>query len=93
MRKLLYNSVDKPVEELATLVYHHFGKAPMGWTGIDKLTEYAHNEQFVERVLELYHYVSTHDEILRVHNHSALCYHMPRHRAVNSSRNQQKSFT
>jgi len=65
MRKLLYNSVDKPVEELATLVYHHFGKAPMGWTGIDKLTEYAHNEQFVERVLELYHYVSTHDEILR----------------------------
>ncbi len=65
MRKTLYSSVDKPVEELATLVYHHFGKAPMGWTGIDKLTEYAHNEQFVDRVLDLYHYVSTHNELLR----------------------------
>lgn len=65
MEKKIYNSVDKPVEELATLVYHHFGKNPMGWTGIDKLTEYAHNEQFVERVLALYRYVSTHDEILR----------------------------
>lgn len=65
MRKTLYSSVDKPVEELATLVYHHFGKAPMGWTGIDKLTEYAHNEQFVERVLALYQYVSTHNELLR----------------------------
>ncbi len=54
MRKNLYNSVDTPVKELATLVYHHFGKAPMGWTGIDKLTEYAHNEQFVERVFDLY---------------------------------------
>ena len=65
MRKTLYGSVDKPVAELATLVYHHFGKAPMGWTGIDKLTEYAHNEQFVERVLALYHHASTHDELLR----------------------------
>ena len=65
MRKTLYSSVDKPVEELATLVYHHFGKAPMGWTGIDKLTEYAHNDQFVERVLALYRYVSTHDELLQ----------------------------
>lgn len=65
MRKTLYGSVDKPVAELATLVYHHFGKAPMGWTGIDKLTEYAHNEQFVERVLALYLHASTHDELLR----------------------------
>lgn len=64
MLKAPYKSVDKPVEELATLVYHHFGKAPMGWTGIDKLTEYAHNEQFVERVLELFRYVSSHDDIL-----------------------------
>ena len=65
MRKNLYNSVDTPVKELATLVYHHFGKAPMGWTGIDKLTEYAHNEQFVERVFDLYRYVSTHEQLLR----------------------------
>lgn len=65
MRKNLYNSVDMPVKELATLVYHHFGKAPMGWTGIDKLTEYAHNEQFVQRVLALYEYVSSHDHLLR----------------------------
>lgn len=65
MFKSFYDSVDKPVEELATLVYHHFGKAPMGWTGIDKLTEYAHNEQFVERVLSLYRYVSAHDSLLR----------------------------
>ena len=51
--KKLYKDVSVPVKELATLVFHHFGKAPMGWTGIDKLTEYAHNEQFVERVFDL----------------------------------------
>ncbi|MGN0812231.1 MAG: hypothetical protein ACI4MQ_01820 [Candidatus Coproplasma sp.] len=54
MYKKLYTDVSQPVGELASLVYHHFGKAPMGWTGIDKLTEYAHNEQFVEKVLFLY---------------------------------------
>lgn len=53
MRKSLYKDISQPVEELATLVFHHFGKAPMGWTGIDKLTEYAHNEQFVKKVLAL----------------------------------------
>lgn len=48
-----YTSVSEPVQELALLVYNHFGKKPMGWTGIDKLTEYAHNEQFAERVFSL----------------------------------------
>ena len=52
--KQTYHNIMTPVEELATLVYHHFGKLPMGWTGIDKLTEYAHNEQFVLKVFDLY---------------------------------------
>ena len=64
MAKALYNDVSQPVDELATLVFHHFGKAPMGWTGIDKLTEYAHNEQFVEKVLALFNYVSTHKDLI-----------------------------
>lgn len=51
--KKLYKDVSLPVQELATLVFHHFGKVPMGWTGIDKLTEYAHNEQFVDKIFEL----------------------------------------
>ncbi|MCI8368201.1 MAG: hypothetical protein HFJ81_01015 [Clostridia bacterium] len=64
MRKSLYKDISQPVEELATLVFHHFGKAPMGWTGIDKLTEYAHNEQFVKKVLALYDYVLAHDDLI-----------------------------
>lgn len=56
--KQLYKSVSEPVWELTRLVYNHFGKTPMGWTGIDKLTEYAHNEQFVDRVFELHNYLS-----------------------------------
>lgn len=57
MYKQPYTDVSQPVRELAELVFHHFGKAPMGWTGIDKLTEYAHNEQFVEKVFNLYKYL------------------------------------
>lgn len=52
-----YVDVSEPVHELALLVYNHFGKNPMGWTGIDKLTEYAHNEQFVERVFDLHNFL------------------------------------
>lgn len=55
--KQMYKNVSEPVLELTKLVYNHFGKNPMGWTGIDKLTEYAHNEQFVDRVFELYNYL------------------------------------
>ena len=57
--KQIYIDVSEPVGELSDLVFNHFGKTPMGWTGIDKLTEYAHNEQFVERVFELYNYLSS----------------------------------
>ena len=57
MHKSMYTSISTPVEELSTLVFNHFGKAPMGWTGIDKLTEYAHNEQFVDRILRMYKYL------------------------------------
>lgn len=56
--KQIYTNVSEPIGELSDLVFNHFGKTPMGWTGIDKLTEYAHNEQFVERVFELYNYLS-----------------------------------
>lgn len=52
-----YISVSEPVHELSLLVYNHFGKNPMGWTGIDKLTEYAHNEQFAERVFSLHDFL------------------------------------
>lgn len=62
--KQLYNDITKPIAELSSLVYNHFGNAPMGWTGIDKLTEYAHNEQFIERVFDLYDYLSTSSELL-----------------------------
>lgn len=52
-----YVDVSEPAYELALLVYNHFGKKPMGWTGIDKLTEYAHNEQFAERVFDLHNFL------------------------------------
>lgn len=55
--KQMYKCVSEPVSELSQLVYNHFGKKPMEWTGIDKLTEYALNEQFVERVFGLYEYL------------------------------------
>ncbi len=55
--KKYYNSVDEPVCELTELVYNHFGRSPMSWTQIDKYTEYAHNNQFVELVLSLYSYL------------------------------------
>lgn len=64
MQKSLYKDVSQPVEELATLVFHHFGKVPMGWTGIDKLTEYAHNDQFVNKVFMLYEYILSHNELI-----------------------------
>lgn len=51
--KKLYEDVSFPVQELVTLVFNHFGKSPMEWTGIDKLTEYAHNAQFVDKVFSL----------------------------------------
>lgn len=63
MHKRFYESIDSPVEELAMLVFNHFGKTPMNWTGIDKLTEYAHNEQFVNRVFQLYDYLSSNDHV------------------------------
>lgn len=53
----MYSDISKPVEELSTLVYKHFGQTPMGWTQIDKLTEYAHNEQFVKHVFDLKTYL------------------------------------
>lgn len=56
--KQMYKNVSEPVFELTKLVYNHFGKTPMGWTGIDKLTEYAHNDQFVDRVFNLYNYLT-----------------------------------
>lgn len=62
--KQLYVDVSEPIGELSELVYNHFGKTPMGWTGIDKLTEYAHNEQFVERVFGLYNYLSGTTDLL-----------------------------
>lgn len=62
--KRQYKDISQPIEDLAMLVYNHFGKKPMGWTGIDKLTEYAHNEQFVRQVLELYEYLLQSDEFL-----------------------------
>lgn len=62
--KQLYVDVSEPIGELSELVFNHFGKIPMGWTGIDKLTEYAHNEQFVERVFELYNYLSNTKDFL-----------------------------
>lgn len=62
--KRLYVDVSEPIGELSELVFNHFGKTPMGWTGIDKLTEYAHNEQFVERVFELYNYLSSTTDFL-----------------------------
>lgn len=55
--KSKYNSVDEPVRELATLVYNHFGKTPMSWTGIDKLTEYAHGEKFARTVLNMHDFL------------------------------------
>ena len=62
--KQLYSDISQPVEELSTLVFNHFGKTPMGWTEIDKLTEYAHNEQFVKRVFELYHFLNNRKKLL-----------------------------
>lgn len=62
--KQLYRDISEPVNELSTLVFNHFGKKPMGWTGIDKLTEYAHNEQFIKRVFELYNYLISTKELL-----------------------------
>lgn len=62
--KQLYSDISEPVKDLASLVFNHFGKSPMSWTGIDKLTEYAHNEQFVDRVLDLYAYLSNSSTIL-----------------------------
>lgn len=59
-----YEDVSEPVEELVTLVYNHFGTNPMGWTGIDKLAEYAHNSQFVSRVFELHEYLLNSEELL-----------------------------
>ena len=55
-----YIDVEQPVSELVSLVYNHFGKNPMGWTHIDKLTEYAHNSHFVELVFELFFYLQNH---------------------------------
>ncbi len=62
--KQLYVDVSEPIGELSELVFNHFGRTPMGWTGIDKLTEYAHNEQFVERVFGLYNYLSSTTDFL-----------------------------
>lgn len=62
--KPLYEDVSIPVGELTTLVFKHFGKNPMSWTGIDKLTEYAHNEQFVNKVLDLYAYLKSADGLI-----------------------------
>ena len=64
MHKQLYKSISTPVNELSTLVFNHFGKAPMGWTGIDKLTEYAHTEQFVNRIFGMYDYLKDSDKLL-----------------------------
>ncbi len=64
MLKEQYKDISQPVNELVDLVYNHFGKTPMGWTGVDKLVEYAHNEQFVERVLSLYDYVSSNETLI-----------------------------
>lgn len=63
MLKKYYMDVIEPATELATLVFNHFGKTPMGWTGIDKLTEYAHNEQFANRVFELKDFLEKHNGI------------------------------
>jgi len=52
--KSYYDSIEIPVNELVELVYKHFGKNPMSWTKIDKLTEYAHGEQFVSLVFSLF---------------------------------------
>lgn len=59
-----YVDVSEPVQELALLVYNHFGKKPMGWTGIDKLTEYAHTEQFLERVFDLHNFLVESESIV-----------------------------
>lgn len=62
--KQLYSDISEPVKELSTLVFNHFGKNPMGWTGIDKLTEYAHDGQFIRRVFDLYNYLTSTKELL-----------------------------
>jgi len=62
--KRLYSDISEPVKELSALVFNHFGNNPMGWTGIDKLTEYAHNEQFIKRVFDLYNYLISTKELL-----------------------------
>lgn len=64
MHKQLYESVATPSLELAMAAFHHFGKSPMGWTGIDKLTEYALDEQYVQRILGLYNYLRLSDSLL-----------------------------
>ena len=64
MHKQLYDSVATPSFELAMAAFHHFGKSPMGWTGVDKLTEYALDEQYVERIMDLYNYLRSSNTLL-----------------------------
>lgn len=70
MQKEQYEDVSQPVNEIVDLVYNHFGKIPMGWTEVDKLVEYAHNEQFVNRVLKFYYYLLSSENLITTINPS-----------------------
>lgn len=62
--KYRYTNVSQPVNELTNLVYNHFGKNPMGWTKIDKLTEYAHDKQFVNLIFDMWSFLEKNPTVI-----------------------------
>ena len=72
MRTEYYLSCDEVVSELVDTLYDHFGKAPLSWTKVDRLTEYLLDEQYIENVFQLKKHFSSTQYIIDKINPSQL---------------------